>query len=199
MKHTTRSASFAVLATVAAVALAACGAPGTANPGAGGASSQSLTAPAEKAGTITMVTKFADPKYAPYFESVTKAYEQANPKVTIKLEQVGDQPYKDKIRVLSASKQLPDIYFSWAGDFANKFVRAGLAADLTSVIGPDTEWGNTFSPAALKAFETKGKNFGVPIDLDAKYLAYNKAAFANAGVDGAPASLEDAHRQPATS
>ena len=62
---------------------------------------------------------------------MAKAYEAANPEVNIKLEQVGDQPYKDKIRVLTASKDLPDIYFSWAGDFANKFVRAGLAADLT--------------------------------------------------------------------
>jgi len=191
MKHTTRSTVLVALGAVAAVAMAACGAPGTADKAAGGGSSQSLTAPAKKAGTLTMVTKFADPKYAPYFESVAKAYEQANPDVTIKLEQVGDQPYKDKIRVLSASKQLPDIFFSWAGDFANKFVRAGLAADLSSVIGPDTEWGKTFSPAALKAFETKGKNYGVPINLDAKYMAYNKAAFTTAGVDGAPASLED--------
>jgi raffinose/stachyose/melibiose transport system substrate-binding protein len=190
MKHTTRSTSVVVLGAVAAMALAACGAPGTAKTSSG-AGAQNLAAPAEKSGTLTMVTKFADPKYAPYFESVAKAYEQANPKVTIKLEQVGDQPYKDKIRILSASKQLPDIYFSWAGDFANKFVRAGLAADLTSVIGPDTEWGKTFSPAALKAFETKGKYFGVPIDLDAKYLAYNKAAFAKAGVNAAPSSLED--------
>src|SRR3712207_8321190 len=44
------------------------------------------------------------------------------------------QPYKDKIRVLSAAQDLPDIYFSWAGDFANKFIRAGLAADLSSVV-----------------------------------------------------------------
>jgi raffinose/stachyose/melibiose transport system substrate-binding protein len=190
MKHTTRSASVVVLGAVAAVALAACGAPGTAKT-ASGAGPQDLVAPAEKSGTLTMVTKFADPKYAPYFESVAKAYQQANPEVTIKLEQVGDQPYKDKIRILSASKQLPDIYFSWAGDFANKFVRAGLAADLSSVIGPDTEWGRTFSPAALKAFETKGQYFGVPINLDAKYLAYNKAAFAKAGVNAAPSSLED--------
>ena len=79
MKHTTRSASFAVLATVTAVALAACGAPGTADTGAGGGSNQSLTAPAEKSGTLTMVTKFADPKYAPYFESVAKAYETGQP------------------------------------------------------------------------------------------------------------------------
>jgi raffinose/stachyose/melibiose transport system substrate-binding protein len=190
MKHTTRRASLIGLGAITAVAMVACGAPGTADTGSGGGK-PSLTSPAEKSGTITMVTKFADPKYAPYFESVAKAYEQANPKVTIKLEQVGDQPYKDKIRVLSASKQLPDIYFSWAGDFANKFVRAGLAADLTSVIGPDTEWGKTFSPASLKAFETKGKNYGVPIDLDAKYLAYNKTAFTKAGVSGVPSSLED--------
>jgi raffinose/stachyose/melibiose transport system substrate-binding protein len=190
MKHTKRTTPFAVLGVVAALALGACGAPGTASTDAGGAT-QNLNTPAEKSGTLTMVTKFADPKYAPYFEGVVKAYQQANPKVTIKLEQVGDQPYKDKIRVLSASKQLPDIYFSWAGDFANKFVRAGLAADLTSVIGPDTEWGKTFSPAALKAFETGGKNYGVPIDLDAKYLAYNKAAFTKAGVTQPPANLAD--------
>lgn len=191
MNRTTRSASLVALGAAALVAVAACGAPGTAKTDAQAGGGQDLSSPAKKSGTLTMVTKFADPKYAPYFESVAKAYEQANPDVTIKLEQVGDQPYKDKIRVLSASKQLPDIFFSWAGDFANKFVRAGLAADLTSVIGEDTEWGKTFSPAALKAFQTDGKSYGVPIDLDAKYLAYNKAAFEKAGVNAPPQSLED--------
>jgi raffinose/stachyose/melibiose transport system substrate-binding protein len=179
----------ALVAFTVAVGLAACGAPSTG--GGNGGKAADLATPTEKSGTLTMVTKFADPKYAPYFESVTKAYMDANPKVKIQLEQVGDQPYKDKIRVLSASKQLPDIYFSWAGDFANKFVRAGLAADLTSVIGPDTEWGKTFSPAALNAFQSGGKNYGVPIDLDAKYMAYNKAAFEKAGISAPPATLED--------
>jgi len=174
-------------AVVSAVALAACGAPSTATSPAKPAD---LTTPKEKSGTLTMVTKFADPKYAPYFVDVTKAYEAANPGVKIQLEQVGDQPYKDKIRVLSASKKLPDIYFSWAGDFANKFVRANLAADLSSVVGPDTEWGKTFAPAALKAFQNEGKYYGVPIDLDAKYMAYNKKAFEKAGIANPPDSLE---------
>ena len=186
MKPMSRRAT-ALVAVVAAVSLAACGAPSAPT---SSASKVDLSTPVDKSGTLTMVTKFADPKYAPYFEGVAKAYEAANPKVTVQLEQVGDQPYKDKIRVLSASKKLPDIYFSWAGDFANKFVRAGLAADLTSVIGPDSEWGKTFSPAALKAFETNGKNYGVPIDLDAKYMAYDRAAFAKAGISGPPDSLE---------
>lgn len=177
------------LATAALVAaLAACGAPGTSDNTT--PQDVDLTSPAAKEGTLTMVTKFADPKYAPYFEKMAADYEAANPDVTVDLQQVGDQPYKDKIRVLAASKKLPDIYFSWAGDFANKFVRAGLAADLTEVLAPDTEWGSTFSPAALKAFETDGKFYGVPIDLDAKYMAYNTAIFEEIGVE-APATLED--------
>jgi raffinose/stachyose/melibiose transport system substrate-binding protein len=167
--------------------LAGCGGGST----AGTSSSTKLSSPAAKSGTLSIVTKFADPKYAPYFVSVAKAYEAANPQVKVDLQQVGDQPYKDKIRVLSAAKQLPDIYFSWAGDFANKFVRAGLAADLTSVVGPDTAWGKTLAPAALKAFSYGGKYYGVPLDLDGKYLAYSKLAFAKAGIASAPATLDE--------
>src|SRR6266480_2258249 len=78
---------------------------------------------------ITFLEKWPEPQYAPYFQKVVKDYEQLHPNVHITLQAVGDQPYKDKIRVLTAANALPDIYFSWAGDFANKFIRAGLAAD----------------------------------------------------------------------
>ena len=177
-----------VAAAAVVVTLAGCG--GGSKTGTNAPAPQ-LSAAGEKSGTLTIVTKFADPQYAPYFVSVAKAYEAANPKVKVDLQQVGDQPYKDKIRVLSAAKQLPDIYFSWAGDFANKFVRAGLAADLTSIIGPDTEWGKTFAPAALKAFQYSGKYYGMPINLDGKYLAYNKTAFTKAGITTPPATFEE--------
>jgi raffinose/stachyose/melibiose transport system substrate-binding protein len=177
-----------VAAAAVALTLAGCG--GGSKSGTNAPAPQ-LSAAGEKSGTLTIVTKFADPQYAPYFVSVAKAYEAANPKVKVDLQQVGDQPYKDKIRVLSAAKQLPDIYFSWAGDFANKFIRAGLAADLTSVMGPDTEWGKTFAPAALKAFQYDGKYFGMPINLDGKYLAYNKTAFTKAGITTPPATFEE--------
>jgi raffinose/stachyose/melibiose transport system substrate-binding protein len=181
-----RTSSAAAVAGL--LALAACGG-GDSDASSGG--SVDLSVPDKKEGTLTMVTKFADPQYAPYFEKVVADYEAANPDVDIKLEQVGDQPYKDKIRVLSAANDLPDIYFSWAGDFANKFIRAGLAADLTSVIGPDTEVGSTLAPAALETFKYEGKNFGLPINLDGKFLAYSGAAFEKAGITEEPATLED--------
>jgi raffinose/stachyose/melibiose transport system substrate-binding protein len=59
------------------------------------------------------------------------------------------------------------------------------------VIGPDTEWGKTLAPAATKAFEYDGKYYGVPINLDGKYLAYNTAAFEKAGISAPPATLEE--------
>jgi raffinose/stachyose/melibiose transport system substrate-binding protein len=181
-----RTSSTAVVTGL--LALAACGGGGSDTPSGGSAD---LSVPDQKEGTLTMVTKFADPQYAPYFEKVVADYEAANPDVDIKLEQVGDQPYKDKIRVLSAANDLPDIYFSWAGDFANKFIRAGLAADLTSVIGPDTEVGSTLAPAALETFKYEGKNFGLPINLDGKFLTYSGAAFEKAGITEEPATLEE--------
>ena len=141
-----------------------------------------LSAPAVKKGHLVFLEKWPDPKYAPYFKHVVAAYEQANPGVSIDLQAVGDQPYKDKIQVLTSAHELPDIYFAWAGDYTAKFVRAGLAADLSSVIGPNTAWGKTFTPAALKAYTYGGKQYGVPIDLDAKVFAYSKTAFAKAGV-----------------
>lgn len=178
MNRSSLRTSATAAAAAAVLALSACGG----DSATGSSEGPDLSAPAEKSGTLTMVTKYADPQYAPYFEQVVAAYEDANPEVDIELEQVGDQPYKDKIRVLSASQDLPDIYFSWAGDFANKFIRAGLAADLTEVLGPDTEWGSTLTPAAVKTFEYEGKSYGVPINLDAKYLAYNTKLFDSAGV-----------------
>jgi raffinose/stachyose/melibiose transport system substrate-binding protein len=179
--------SVTALVGVATLSLAACG--GGDNSSSGG--SIDLSVPADKSGTLTVLTKFADPQYAPYFEGVVSGYEKKNPKVHIKLEQVGDQPYKDKIRVLATANDLPDVYFSWAGDFANKFIRAGLAADLTSVIGPKTQLGKDLAPAATKAFEYQGKNYGLPIDLDGKFMAYSGAAFKKAGIAQPPATLDE--------
>jgi len=112
----------------------------------------------------------------------------ANPGVKINVQAESDQGVKDKLRVLAASKSLPDIYFSWAGDFTKKFVRGGLAKDLTTDV--TGAWKDTFTPAALDAYTYDGKLYGVPITLDAKYMAYNKKLFSDNGV-AVPTTLEE--------
>lgn len=126
--------------------------------------------------TISFLEKWPEPQYAPYFQKVVSDYEKAHPNVTINLQAVGDQPYKDKIRVLTAAGALPDIYFSWAGDFAKKFVRGGLAADLTNAFYKSS-WHTTMGSGPAQAFTYNGKLYGIPIDLDAKFFVYNTAIF----------------------
>jgi len=107
--------------------------------------------------------------------------------VTIEIQAESDQGVKDKLRILAASNTLPDVYFSWAGDFTKKFVRGNLAKDLTGDV--TGEWKSSFTPAALDAYTYGGKLYGVPITLDAKYMAYNKKIFADNGV-AVPTTLE---------
>jgi raffinose/stachyose/melibiose transport system substrate-binding protein len=192
-----RMRALGCLIAATALLVAACGgstattAPASAEPGAttAPASTDTGASPAaELEGNITFLHKYSDPRYAPYFDSVVTAYMAAHPKVQIEVQAESDQGVKDKLRVLAASNSLPDIYFSWAGDFTKKFVRGNLAADLTADVSGD--WKSSFTPAALDAYTYDGKLYGVPITLDAKYLVFNKKMFTDAGLT-VPATLED--------
>lgn len=141
-------------------------------------------------GTISMVDKFSDPSTSKFFPEMAKAFEKAHPGVTVKVQQESDQGYKDKIKVLASSNSIPDIYFSWPGSYAKQFVDAGLALDLTSVIGKGTTWNDSLAPSAVAAGAYDGKNYGVPIDLDAKFMFYNKKIFADNGIT-VPTTFDD--------
>ncbi|GAA2777469.1 extracellular solute-binding protein [Nonomuraea dietziae] len=112
----------------------------------------------------------------------------------IELIQETDQSIKDKSKTLTASDALPDIYFTWTGNWAENYVRGGgRAADLTKVIGPDTEWGKTFSKASLSAFAYDGRYYGIPLYNNGKFMGYNKAAFTKAASSRPPP--RGAHQQ----
>ncbi len=149
-----------------------------------------VTAEPEFSGTLSILTKFAGDPLSPYFEDLAAAYERKHPGVEVELIQETDQSIKDKTKTLTASDALPDLYFTWTGNWAENFVRGGRASDLTEVIGPDTEWGRTFSKASLSAFAYDGRYYGIPLYNNGKFMGYNKAAFAEAGVE-VPTSFEE--------
>lgn len=126
---------------------------------------------------LRFLEKWPDPEYAPYFEQVVNEFEQTHPNIIIKMEAVADDPMKDKLRTAMGGGHLPDVSFSWSGQFAKKFVNAGAALDLTKYLNDDPKWKNSFIPSALQPFQFNGKNYGIPIRLDGKFLVYNKKIF----------------------
>lgn len=140
-------------------------------------------------GTLSLLTKFGVQQLSPYFTALTQEYEKLHPGVVTDMDQETDDSVKGKTKTLVASHALPDIYFSWTGNWGENFVRGHRAVDLTKVIGPDTAWGKTFSPNAVKAFAYGGKYYGVPLYLDGKFMGYNKQVFTKLGL-GVPSTFD---------
>ena len=147
------------------------------------------SAPVQHEGQLTVLTKFGMQRLAPYFETLARQYEEKNPGVTIELIQEDDDSIKGKTKTLVASNSVPDIFFSWTGTWGGNFIRGKRAVDLTPVVGADSDWGKTFAPAAVDAFVYDGKNYGIPLYLDAKFMGYNKTIFADLGI-AEPQDLE---------
>lgn len=180
MKRQLRSMT-AILAATSALGFGAAHAAGTeiADP----------AAPVDYNGTLTVMTKFGMQRLAPYFVEIAKQYETQHPGVKIVLIQEDDDSVKGKTNTLVASNSIPDVFFSWTGTWGGNFVRGNRAVDLTPVIGPDTEWGKSFAPAAVSAFVYNGKYYGIPLYLNAKFMGYNKKIFGDLGI-AEPADLD---------
>jgi raffinose/stachyose/melibiose transport system substrate-binding protein len=177
-------AKAAALVAASALALTGCAAGNSAAPAA------DLTAKVDYSGTISILTKFAGDPLSPYFEDLAASYEKQHPGVTVKLIQETDQSVKDKTKTLTASGALPDIFFTWTGNWAENYVRGGVAADLTSVIAPDTAWGSTFGASALDTLKYDDKYYGIPLYNNGKFMGYNSDIFTELGLS-VPATFED--------
>lgn len=164
--------------------LTACGAQETTAP-----APAADNAPAETGGdagsegpvTIRFFHKWPEPEQLDYYNFVISEFEKANPNIKVEMEAVADEPYKDKIRILMASGEVPDIYFSWAGEFSWKFARAGQGLDLTSAL-MDTDWKDNIVLAAAEPYKLDGKIYGIPMRINAKFMVYNKAIFEQYGL-----------------
>ena len=161
---TMRRSIAAAVAAGLALTMSACGA------GAGGA--------ADGKTTITVIAPWAAEQFAPYFQSLADQYEKQHPNVTVDLTLYADQAYKDKVQVAFTTNKLPDVYFAWPGQYAKKFVDAGAAVDLTADLAKDG-WRDSLLPAAMDAYTWDNKTYAVPVDVIAKFFAYNTKIFAD--------------------
>src|SRR3954454_13093151 len=144
------------------------------------------SAQAQEKVVLSFLHKWPEPDNITFFENAVAAFQQAHPNVTINMDAVADDPYKAKIRTVMASGEIPDIYFTWVGEFTRQFIRGGRVLDLTGYLSKP-EWQGRFAQSTLDAYKTDGKYYGVPLNLDAKFFVYNKAQFAKAGIAEPPA------------
>ncbi|WP_312880339.1 extracellular solute-binding protein [Paenibacillus phytorum] len=103
-------------------------------------------------------------------------YQKANPNVTVKTEVLENEQYKSKLKVLSASNQLPDVGFTFAAGFLEPYVKGDLFEPLDDVLNNKLK--DKFVSGTTEAYAVNGKTYGLPVELNIVPVYYNKAIFA---------------------
>ncbi|GJM73864.1 hypothetical protein HMSSN036_60800 [Paenibacillus macerans] len=102
-------------------------------------------------------------------------YQTDHPNVTIQQEVLENEQYKNKLKILSASNELPDVGVTWAAGFMDPYVKGNLFTPLDDLL--DGGLKDKFVPGTTDAYAVGGKTYGLPIELNISPIYYNKAIF----------------------
>lgn len=105
-------------------------------------------------------------------DDIIKAYEEENTNVDIQTEILGNEQYKEKIKVLSASNELPDVGITWAAGYMKPFVDGNKFTSLDDIVKEDQ-----FVAGTLDAFSVDDSPYALPLELNITPVYYNKEIF----------------------
>jgi raffinose/stachyose/melibiose transport system substrate-binding protein len=119
---------------------------------------------------------------------IIKDFESEHDGVTIDLEVLSNEQYKDKLKVLSTSNELPDVGMTWAAGFLEPYVDGEMFTPLDDLLEGDLN--DSFVSGTAEAYEIDGSTYGLPLELNIATVFYNKAIFDQYGLE-APETYEE--------
>jgi raffinose/stachyose/melibiose transport system substrate-binding protein len=138
---------------------------------------------AEEKITLTFFHRWPNEPKGPYMNEVITKFEAANPNIDVVLiDPVLNDSYKEKIRVLVGSSEIPDVFMSWSGSFGQNLVQSGRVLPLDEMIAADPEWASRIVESQWGPFNYDGKQYGAPWSMDGKVFFYNKTVFDKLGL-----------------
>jgi len=173
-----KAITFLIVFTASVLVLAACGGSGS----AGGSSGDS-----DKK-TVKFMHLWPEGSSAQHHKIVNEIiadFEEEHSDIEIDLEVLSNEQYKDKIKVLSTSNELPDVGMTWAAGYMKPYVDGDMYASLDDVINEDD-----FVAGTLDAFSIDDVTYGLPLELNISSIFYNKEIFDEHGLEE-PETLDD--------
>ncbi|MCC6791120.1 MAG: extracellular solute-binding protein [Thermomicrobiales bacterium] len=124
------------------------------------------------------------------WQALADSFVAANPNVEIEITVLENEAFKQKLATAMQSGDPPDIFQSWGGGVLFEYANVELVKDITADLATDG-WGESFLPAALNLYGTDGKYYGVPWNMGVVVMWYNKALFAQAGIETTPTTWSE--------
>lgn len=118
-------------------------------------------------------------------------FEAQNPEVVVTLEERSVDEHKNAMRQAAGTDAGPDIYWYWEGSgLGGELIDVGVSKDLSDYYA-EYGWEDRFTPASLSGITQYGGFHGVPWSQQGEGIYYNKALFAQAGIEAAPTTYDE--------
>ena len=124
-----------------------------------------------------------------FWEKTVKDFEQAHPKVTIKIQAIQNEDLDGKLQTALNSGSAPDVFLQRGGGKMNAMAQAGQLMDITSSIGKNAK--TEVSAGAFKGYELDGKTYAMPVDVNPEGIWYSQDLFKQAGIEGTPTTMDE--------
>lgn len=112
-----------------------------------------------------------------FYDQKIAEFMEANPNVKINVDSVLNDSYKEKIKVLVSSDNLPDVFTSWSDSFALNLVSSDRIMPLNEILEGDKDWSGNIMESQFGGFTFDDVTYGVPFTIDGKAFFYNKDIF----------------------
>lgn len=123
-------------------------------------------------------------------KDVIDEYEKEHTDIKIETEILNPDQYREKLKVLASSNELPDIGMTWSDGFIQPYVEGGMLAPLDDVVEGDADLKDAFIPGVKESYAVDGKTYGLPLELNISYVFYNKEIFKKYNLE-APKTFEE--------
>ncbi|MED1602755.1 extracellular solute-binding protein [Alkalihalophilus marmarensis] len=119
---------------------------------------------------------------------IIEDFETENETISIDLQVLSNEQYKDQMTILSSSNELPDVGMTWAAGYLDPYVEGNKFAPLDDILEDGLR--DEFVAGTLEAYEKDGQTYGLPLELNTVYVYYNKAIFDEYGLE-APETYDE--------
>ena len=121
-------------------------------------------------------------QHAEMYEELLTGFYEENPNVKVKIDLIPFPDYQQKMSVLAAGNELPDV--GWVSEaMVSQFINNDILNDI-SEFQEDEEFDmEDFIPSTLELWKHDGKLLGLPFSTPPMILYYNKTMFDDAGLE----------------
>jgi raffinose/stachyose/melibiose transport system substrate-binding protein len=110
-------------------------------------------------------------------KNIISEYEKEHSDIKIETEILNPDQYREKLKVLASSNELPDIGMTWSDGFIKPYVEGNMLTPLDDVVEGDADLKDAFIPGVKESYAVDGKTYGLPLELNISYVFYNKEIF----------------------